>query len=116
MSQPILAGTSPSFAERRAYVRFPCGQAAFCCADNPRDYIFWTARARDISVSGIRLVVGHRFEPGTLLAVELLTTNQGIARQFPARVLHTTPHTGGGWAIGCEFADPLSEAELAALL
>ena len=116
MSQPISGRRASRSGERRGYVRFPCSQAAFCCAHQPRDYIFWTARARDISASGIRLVLGHRFDPGTLLAVELLSANQGMAREFAARVLHATAQSGGGWTIGCQFADLLSEAELVALL
>jgi hypothetical protein len=51
-----------------------------------------------------------------VLAVELLSADQGIAREFPARVLYAIAQTGGGWAMGCEFASPLSEAELVALL
>jgi hypothetical protein len=102
--------------ERRGNARLPCGQAAFCRTHQPRDYIFWTAQARDISTAGIRLVLGHRFEPGTMLAVELLSPSQSIAREIEARVVHTTDLGESSWSIGCEFANRLSEAELASLL
>ncbi len=102
-------------SERRGNARLPCGQAAFCRTDPPQDYIFWTARARDISTGGIRLVLSHRFEPGTVLAVELLNAKQSIGREIAARVVYATAVGGSGWIIGCEFANRLSEAELAAL-
>ena len=116
MSQSAYAKRAVSPAERRGSARLLCSQAAFCRTHQPRDYIFWTARARDISAAGIRLVVGHRFEPGTMLAVELLSANQSIAREIAARVIHATALGGSGWMIGCEFVDRLSEAELTALL
>ena len=115
MSQPTHARRAFPSAERRGGARLPCRQAAFCRTHQPRDYIFWTARARDISAAGIRLVLSHHFEPGTMLAVELLSPNQSIARQLAARVIYATAVGGSGWIIGCEFANRLSEAELATL-
>lgn len=116
MSQPTYAKRGSAAIERRGSSRLPYSQAAFCRAHQPRDYIFWTARARDISAAGIRLVVGHRFEPGTMLAVELLSAKQAMAREIAARVIYATALSGSGWMIGCEFVNQLSEAELTALM
>ena len=116
MSKSTHAQRAFAPAERRGNVRRPCSHAAFCRAHQPRDDIFWTARARDISTGGIRLVLGHRFEPGTMLAVELLSVDQNTAREVAARVVHAKAEVGSGWSIGCEFANRLSETELAALL
>ncbi len=116
MSQSACPSRAFATVERRSYSRFPCGQSAFCRANQPRDYIFWTAQARDISATGIRLVLGHRFEPGTMLAVELLSPHQNMAREVAARVIYATDLGGSGWVIGCEFANHLSASELAALM
>ena len=116
MSKPSYAQRAYSPAERRDNARRPCGHVAFCRAHQPCDDIFWTALARDISPGGIRLVLGHRFEPGTLLAVELLSADQNTAREIAARVVHAKAELGSGWSIGCEFANRLSETDLAALL
>ncbi len=116
MSPLTSLSEASAFSERRVHLRFPCSQAVFCCALNPRDYIFWTARARDISASGMRLVLGHHFDPGTMLAMELLSAAQNVAREFPARVVYATAQAGGSWIIGCQFTNRLNEAELVALL
>ncbi|HLJ93333.1 MAG TPA: PilZ domain-containing protein [Gemmataceae bacterium] len=116
VSQSACPSRAFPAVERRTHSRFPCGQAAFCRANQPRDYIFWTAQARDVSATGIRLVVGHRFEPGTMLAIELLSPHQNMAREVAARVIYATELGGNGWVIGCEFAIRLSPSELAALM
>ncbi len=116
MSEITAVSQAPTSGERRAYVRVPCSQAAFCCSLTPRDYIFWAAKARDISTAGIRLILNHHFDPGTMLSVELLSIHQGIARQIQARVVYASAQSGGGWTVGCEFVNRLSDAELQALL
>ena len=116
MSQPTTACEASALSERRVYLRFPCSQAAFCRALEPPDDIFWTARARNVSVAGVRLIVGHAFHPGTLLALEITNAAQSLARELPARVVYAHPEGADSWAIGCEFVSQLSDAELFALL
>jgi hypothetical protein len=116
VSQPTSARQAPATGERRVYLRFPCSQAAFCRALQPPNDIFWTARARNVSVAGVRLVLGHPFNPGTLLAVEIINTAQSLARELPVRVVYAHPESAHSWAIGCEFVTRLSDAELFALL
>jgi hypothetical protein len=62
------------------------------------------------------LVLGHPFNPGTLLAVEITNAAQSLARELPARVVYAHPEGTDSWAIGCEFVNRLSDAELFALL
>ena len=106
----------PIAAERRAWVRYACNQAAFCRSLAPEEYFLWTARARDISRGGISLIVSNRFEPGTILAVELLSTNQASSHAAQVRVIHVTAQPAGGWQLGCEFLERLSEDTLPKLL
>jgi hypothetical protein len=102
--------------ERRCWVRYPCNQAAFSRSLFPEEYIFWTARARDISRGGLSLDLSQRFEPGTVLAVEVLSTNQTSARALHVRVIHLREQEGGSWRVGCEFLDILSDDDLHAIL
>jgi hypothetical protein len=67
-------------------------------------------------VAGVRLVLGHHFDPGTLLSVEFLNAAQSLTRELPARVVYANAEGAGSWAIGCEFVNQLSDAELFALL
>jgi hypothetical protein len=82
----------------------------------PQDYSFWTARARNISAGGISLLISNRFEPDTVLAVELLSTNHTSSHALQVRVVHVTEQPGGGWQLGCEFLNKLSEEALRGLL
>jgi hypothetical protein len=96
--------------ERRANIRYACEQMTFCRSLSVPRERFWTAVVRDLSASGIGLLVRSSFELGTILAIEL----QGLrsARTLLGRVIHARPQASGGWIIGCELASNLSDAEL----
>src|SRR6266404_8200274 len=96
--------------ERRAWVRFPSAQEV-CCQPmanltTEEAEIGWLGRVRDVSLGGIALILSRRFEPGTVLIVELATKEEG--RQL-VRVVHATPETKSRWVIGCAFASTVSE-------
>ena len=117
MSQTVPGNKVPSSSDQRVSTRFPCSQVAFCWTQKPRDYIFWAARAQNISAGGIRLIVGHQFDPGTILAVELMCADQTITWELPARVIYVAPLEEGSWnAIGCQFVHRLRETDLVAML
>ena len=117
MSQVLSGKEVPSLPDQRVATRFPCSQVAFCWKQKPRDHIFWAARAQNISTGGIRLIVGHQFNPGTVLSLELMCADQRITWELPARVIYVAPRDEGGWSIiGCQFVNRLSETELAAML
>jgi hypothetical protein len=75
----------------------------------------WPTKVRDISATGIGLLVSRRFEPGTILVVEMQGDPPVGERLLLARVVHTTS-AGGEWLVGCEFINPLSDDELEAFL
>ena len=113
----ILSGKEAPSLDQRVATRFPCSQVAFCWKQKPRDYIFWAARAQNISTGGIRLIVGHQFNPGTVLSMELMCADQRITWELPARVVYVGPLSAGGWSvIGCQFVNRLNETELVAML
>jgi hypothetical protein len=122
MANPLIAGSanrSPiaSRHECRVYERHPCHLETSC---NPP--AIWSskdqhsrARIRDLSTSGLCLLLDRPFEPGTGLVIEL----PGVGDQPPsivfARVVHAR-NRGMDWALGCAFASPITEKELDALL
>jgi hypothetical protein len=99
-------------AERRASPRFPCNLETFCQPGSGKlDDFWWRVRVRDISVQGLSLVVGKRFEPGIGLLVELPSVRKSYAA-LQARVVHSTLQADGRYVTGCRFAWALSEEEM----
>lgn len=75
----------------------------------------WAACILDISQGGIRLIVARRFEPRTILNIEIDGAVEEAPTLLMARVVHVTAESGR-WNLGCRFARELSEKELEALL
>ena len=71
--------------------------------------------AKDISQGGIRLVVSRRFEPRTILNIEIEGEVEEAPTSLMARVVHVAAESGS-WNLGCRFARELSDKELEALL
>jgi len=68
-----------------------------------------------VSANGIALVVNRRFEPGTVLEIELGATRESPSRALRARVVRLTARGGGKWLLGCVLATGLSDADLRGL-
>jgi PilZ domain len=101
--------------ERRSSPRYLSGRTGCCRALWGGREERWTTTVQDISLAGGSLVLGRRFEPGSLLTVELPTA-AGEPVRLMARVVRAQAHTAKGWLIGCALLDPLDEDELRALL
>jgi hypothetical protein len=96
--------------------RKPVGIEAFCRSvaavkDDP-----WPARVRDLSSGSIGLLLTRRFEPGTLLVIELEKKAQSLSHTLVGRVVHATQYSAGGWMVGCTLANKIAEDDLQALL
>jgi hypothetical protein len=115
-----------------------CGSEAVPCSPRPRfggapqgdgmgvkgaeaDDIWLMGISQDLSASGIGFILHRRFDPGTLLTIELERPKRDSRRsespvatwgQLPARVLHATPQPDGYWRLGCALVQALSEEEL----
>ena len=74
------------------------------------------AVVRDVSVRGLALLVAERFEPGTVLAVELRERDGEVSGVLTARVRHLRRAPGDLWLVGCSLSRTLTDDELAALL
>jgi hypothetical protein len=105
----------PALDGKASAGRKPQGVEAFCRSvaavkDDP-----WPARVRDLSSGSIGLVLTRRFEPGTLLVIELEKKALNLTHTLVGRVVHATAQTNG-WMIGCTLANKIAEDDLQALL
>jgi hypothetical protein len=104
--------------ERRVRIRYSANLRTLCQTDAAQvDDFWWSAKVRDISVSGLSLLTNRPFELETLLVVEPVLTSQQLVRSLPpARVVHASEQGDGGWVLGCQFTQTLNEQELQAVL
>jgi hypothetical protein len=121
MSQPTtltLDEPAPAVCrrERRASVRLQSSAKGCCQSLSIQREAGWEATVRDISCSGIGLLISRRFEIGTLLAIELAEAAEGPTRLLVARVVRLLPQSEGHWLVGCKLMSSLSEDEVRLLL
>ena len=106
--------------ERRAWVRMPKDQQVSCqplaASTTEESETAWLGTVRDISAGGVALVLNRRFEPGSLLIIDLSAKTKTASQPRPVRVVHATTERKGRWIIGCAFASPLSQEELQSIL
>jgi hypothetical protein len=100
--------------ERRSWERRPAGPTV------PSGLIVsvgkesrW-ARVRDVSVSGIGLLLAAPIDPGTVLSVRLRAPGEPAAKARPAVVVHAA-QAGASWVVGCAFKTPLTLQQFQAL-
>ncbi len=103
----------PARRERRSSERQPCGLETSCLRPTDGEHS-WDARVIDISATGVGLLLGRRFEPGTLLSFRLEGRSEGQSYNAVARVVHATRQAEGGWLLGCVLLDALDESQLRA--
>jgi hypothetical protein len=99
--------------ERRVFSRHSFQRKAICQPQaGPHDDIWLLGTAQDISLAGIGFVLHRRFDPGTLLTVELEKPKRDSWGTLQARVMHSAPQPDGNWKLGCALVPNLSESEL----
>ena len=104
-------------AERRAWIRYPRRLLTMWqLFGSSRQEDSWTAQLRDVSQTGIGLVVNRTFPPGTVLTVRLQTGSRKFSRTMLVRVKHSAAQANGDWVIGCTFVVKLKDDELRELL
>ena len=99
--------------ERRRAPRYTPDDAVSCEIRDPRADCSCTAAIRDISLTGIALVVARPFEAGQLLTIELRHAIHGSVRRYLLEVRHADiccPNDS--WLHGCRFVRPLRGDEL----
>ncbi|HXG09930.1 MAG TPA: PilZ domain-containing protein [Gemmataceae bacterium] len=117
---PASADRSPQQGapgERRAHVRHSCSQPAFFQpAPQPGDDLWWQAEICDMSIGGLALITRRRFEPGTILDVQVPNEEGSGERILLARVARVVRQEDATWLIGCEFLRRIDNEDLQALL
>jgi hypothetical protein len=109
---------SPVGVECRVRERIPCDLPSSCqplAARAGGDFL-WPATARDLSASGIGLVLTRCFEPGNVLLIEFPGAASAAPASVLARVVHATALPHGLWLVGCAFPRPLPDDEVQALV
>ena len=100
--------------DRRRALRYPASLDATCRSlQSGRNQ--WPARIQDISGTGLRLTLERRFEPGAVLAVEVLDEGAGVPTLY-AKVIWAREVGPRSWCLGCRFRRELNQGELETLL
>jgi serine/threonine protein kinase len=105
------AGTGSDPSDRRRAVRYPIRFEASC---RPVHEVRrrWSAEIQDISATGARLRLGRRFEPKSVLAVEVINEQSHATLTLYAKVLWVRQVAIKKWEVGCAFNAPLESGEL----
>jgi hypothetical protein len=98
--------------ERRALVRQPSRQTLSLAEADTKEEVLWVARIQDICCEGVRLLVMRRFEPGTLLRLDVPGKSQEGPLLVQARVIRVIPYPNGSFGLGCTFSRRLTEEEM----
>jgi hypothetical protein len=106
----------PAIPDSRAWVRFPCNVETVCYSMDAAPGEQLPARLLNISSGGVGLVLPCQFESRTLLRLELPQKPCQPPRRVVVRVVQARPYAKGDWFLGCEFADALTDDEVAGLL
>jgi serine/threonine protein kinase len=110
-------GARPREAERRALVRYPSPAEASCWpVTEAGKKAVLVSRVQNISDTGVCLRLSRRFEPGTLLGLELCSKGPCATRFVLVRVQWAKRGPGKTWRIGCAFERSLLDFEIAAWL
>jgi hypothetical protein len=99
--------------ERRNKARRPCLEADAVLASLGEER--WQAPVRDISATGIGMLLDRRLDPGALVSIELLNKCHQFWHLKLLRVIHATPHDGRRWLVGSAFVKQFTDAEFGAL-
>jgi hypothetical protein len=95
----------------------PPSRQTLCMSEgDTKEEILWVARIQDICREGVRLLFKQRFEPGTLLQLEVPGKPQETPLVVQARVTHVVAYPDGRFGLGCAFSRLLTDEELKDLI
>jgi hypothetical protein len=95
--------------ERRKYVRFSADMGTRFQLTMAGEHLFYSARIRNISRGGVKLLADRRLEPGTVVKVMVL-------EPMKALVAHCAPQENGAFVLGLNFAKDISLPEMLTFL
>ena len=97
--------------DRRRAVRYPMRIGAACRSVHEVRRR-WSAEVQDISTTGLCLRLSRRFEPGAVLAVEVLDDQSNPLSTLYAKVLWVREVASKNWETGCAFNAQMDPGEL----
>lgn len=109
------ASATAQLVNRRATIRYPCEGGTAELA-NRRLSRYQKVRVHDISEGGIALLLKRPPQVGDWVFLQLTNRILQFSYDMVGEVRHVRPGRRGKWIVGLQFDDPLSPAELAALL
>jgi hypothetical protein len=110
-----------SSSERRTHSRHACRLNSLCRpAGRHQTGHPWKGYIEDVSIEGLKLNLNRRFEPGTLLAVEVNVTKEelvhvyhsAISRFFLAKVVRVSRRRDRKWTLGCTLVKKFNDEDL----
>jgi hypothetical protein len=102
--------------DQRVAVRFAGNYKTSCQLLKDKEGEWLPAWVRDISATGINVLMERQFEPGTLLLLELENPETQKFSRTEMVVIHTMECPNGDWFHGGAFAKELSPEELHAFV
>ena len=102
--------------EQRAAVRYSGNPDTCCQLLNAAASEWRPAWVRDISATGINVLLEQRFEPGTRLVIELENNLTRQLSRLEVIVIHSIECPNGDWFHGGAFSRDLTEQELRAFV
>jgi hypothetical protein len=108
-------GTEPvsAPADRRTAPRFPSTSKLFCYPAGSGLLQRRAGRVRNVSKTGVGLLLDKCWQPGTVMMIELPGAEG--PRTVRGRVIHATSQPAGTFLVGCVLDQPMTDAELQAL-
>jgi hypothetical protein len=101
--------------DRRAEERIPVNAGTGCTFAGHVTEDVGPAKIRDVSMTGIGLILSRRVEVGSHLAISVSNAAQKFSKTLVVRVIHVTA-VPGGFLVGGTLNEPLTYQELTALV
>ena len=76
----------------------------------------WPLVVHDVSVGGVGILLARRFEPNTVLSIELASSQSEPPKRFRCKVVRVQPEGAGHWVHGCTVLNPMSKDDVTNLL
>ncbi|CAN5471164.1 hypothetical protein BH10PLA2_BH10PLA2_20040 [soil metagenome] len=113
------AGISEQSIElnRRGSERFRCNwYPTVCFLARTTTLIMGRGVIRDVSRTGMGLISELSLAPGTVLAIQLRSAENGFSDMLSASVVHCGRQADGSFLLGCHLSRRLSNTEMDAIL
>jgi glucose uptake protein GlcU len=104
------------YQEKRAAERLPVADHVACVFASPVLEDFGKVKIKNISSTGIGLIVTEPVASGMQLVIKLVNPAKAFSKTMLIRVIHVTPQSGGLQLVGGSLEPPLTYEELCQLV